>query len=75
MTNSCSGTSKQGLFDEHVTGTPTFDINEVRYTGATDVEGLLRAIKQADSGCRMQLPERASGMRGVLQRLRRGALR
>lgn len=65
----------RSLFDEHVTGTPTFYINEVRYTGATDVEGLLRAIKQADSGGRMQLPERASGIRGVLQRLRRGALR
>src|SRR6266478_4781090 len=25
------------LFDEHVTGTPTLYINEVRYTGATDV--------------------------------------
>jgi protein-disulfide isomerase len=31
----------RSLFDEHVTGTPTFYINEGRYTGATDVESLL----------------------------------
>src|SRR6185295_18156185 len=28
----------QSLFDEHVTGTPTFYINEVRYNGVTDVK-------------------------------------
>ena len=60
----------QSLFDEHVTGTPTFYINEVRYTGATDVESLLSAIKQADREDRIQLPNRPRGMRGALQRLR-----
>ena len=62
----------RSLFDEHVTGTPTFYINEVRYTGATDVESLLSAIKQADREDRIQLPKRARGMRGALQRLRHG---
>ena len=60
------------LFDEHVTGTPTFYINEVRYTGATDVESLLVAIKQADTEGRILFPKR-TGLRGVLGRLHRGA--
>ncbi len=64
----------RSLFDEHVTGTPTFYINEVRYTGATDVESLLIAIKQADTEGHIQLPKRTSKMRGALQRLRRGAI-
>ncbi len=63
----------RSLFDEHVTGTPTFYINEVRYTGATNIESLLAAIKQADTEGRIRLPERAGGIRGVLGRLRRGA--
>ena len=63
---------ERSLFDEHVTGTPTFYINEVRYTGATDVESLLGAIKQADTEGHIRLPERASGIRSVLGRLRGG---
>lgn len=59
------------LFDEHVTGTPTFYINGVRYTGATNVESLLLAIKQADTEGRIVLPEK-TGLRGVLGRLHRG---
>jgi protein-disulfide isomerase len=39
----------RSLFDEHVTGTPTFYINEVRYNGSTNVESLLLAVKQADT--------------------------
>jgi len=39
---------QQSLFDEHVTGTPTFYLNGVRYTGATDLETLLEAIKESD---------------------------
>ena len=62
----------RSLFDEHVTGTPTFYINEVRYTGATNVESLLLAIKQADTQGRIVLPEK-TGLRGVLRRLHRGA--
>jgi protein-disulfide isomerase len=60
-----------GLFDEHVTGTPTFYINEVRYTGGTDVVSLLEAIKQSDTQGRIQLPESARGIQGLLDRLRR----
>jgi protein-disulfide isomerase len=61
------------LFDEHVTGTPTFYINDVRYTGAADSESLLGAIKQADTGGLIKLPESAGSIRRVLGRLRRGA--
>ena len=57
------------LVDEHVTGTPTFYINEVRYTGATDIEDLLVAIKQADTEGRIQLPEKIGRLRGILGRL------
>jgi protein-disulfide isomerase len=66
---------QSALFDEHVTGTPTFYINEVRYTGATDVGSLLLAIKQADTEGRIRSPERAKGVRGLLDRLKRGVKR
>ena len=59
------------VFDEHVTGTPTFYINDVRYTGATEVDSLLLAIKQADTEGRIVLPEK-TGLRGVLRRLHGG---
>jgi protein-disulfide isomerase len=61
------------VFDEHITGTPTLYINEIRYTGATDDESFLLAIKQADTEGRIQLPERRKGVRGLLGRLHRGA--
>jgi len=61
----------RSLFDEHVTGTPTFYINDVRYTGATNLQSLLLAIKQADTEGRIVLPEQ-TGLRGVLRRLHRG---
>jgi len=66
---------QSALFDEHVTGTPTFYINEVRYTGVTDVDSLLLAIKQADTEGRIRSPERAKGVRGLLDRLKRGVKR
>jgi protein-disulfide isomerase len=59
------------LFDEHVTGTPTLYINEGRYTGATDLESLLVAIKEADTEGRIRLPERPGGIRGLLGKLHR----
>lgn len=62
----------RSVFDEHVTGTPTIYINTVRYTGATDVDSLLIAIKQADTEGRIRLPERKGRMRRVLGHLRRG---
>ncbi len=66
---------QSALFDEHVTGTPTLYINEVRYTGATDVDSLMLAIKQADTEGRIRFPERAKGVRGLLDRLRSGVKR
>ena len=63
----------RSLFDEHITGTPTFYINDVRYSGATTVESLLLAIKQADTQGRIVLPEQKTGLREVLGRLHRGA--
>jgi hypothetical protein len=65
----------RSLFDEHVTGTPTFYINEVSYRGVTDVESLLAAIKQADTEGRIALPRSAAGIRGMLSRLRHDANR
>jgi formate-nitrite transporter family protein len=62
---------KRSLFDEHVTGTPTFYINEGRYTGATDVESLLVAIKQADTEGRIRVPQRPGAIRGFLDKLHR----
>lgn len=64
---------ERSLDDEHVTGTPTFYINAVRYNGTTDVTGLLAAIKQADPEGRIRLPERAEGIGSVLDKLRRRA--
>jgi len=58
------------LFDEHVTGTPTLYLNDVRYTGPTDLDNFLRAIKLSDTQDRIQLPE--TGLRSLLNRLRRG---
>jgi len=64
---------QRSLFDEHITGTPTLYLNDVRYTGATDFEGLLHAIKLADTEGRIQLPESLHGLQSVLSRLRRGS--
>ena len=60
----------RSIFDEHVTGTPTLYLNEVRYNGSTDIESLLAAIKKADTEGRIRLPERGGGLRAVLRRLR-----
>ena len=62
----------RSLFDEHVTGTPTLYINDVRYTGASSVQSLLLAIKQADTEGLLAFPEKTRP-RGVLGRLHRGA--
>jgi protein-disulfide isomerase len=64
---------QRSLFDEHITGTPTIYLNEIRYTGATDLEGLLNAIKLSDTEDRIQLPTSPQGLRSMLSRLRRGA--
>lgn len=66
---------QRSLFDEHVTGTPTIYINEIRYTGVTDLEGIFDAFKQGDKEGRIRWPDRAHGLRSVLGRLRRGASR
>jgi formate-nitrite transporter family protein len=64
---------QRSLFDEHITGTPTLYLNDVRYTGATDFESLLHAIKLSDTEGRIQLPESSRGLRSVLSRWRQGA--
>jgi formate-nitrite transporter family protein len=64
---------QRSLFDEHVTGTPTIYLNEVLYTGATDLESLLNAIRQADTEDRIRMPENAHRLRSLLGRLRRGS--
>ena len=64
---------QRSLFDEHITGTPTIYLNEIRYTGATDLESLLQAIKLSDTEGRIRVPQSLHGLRSVLSRLRRGA--
>jgi protein-disulfide isomerase len=63
---------QSALFDEHVTGTPTLYINDMRYTGATDIDSLLIAIKIADVEGRVRLPAPAKGVRRLLARFHRG---
>jgi len=63
---------QRSLFDEHVTGTPTLYFNEVRYTGATDLESLVRAAQYADTEGRIQLPETGHKLRSLLSHLRGG---
>jgi protein-disulfide isomerase len=60
---------ERSVFDEHVTGTPTIYLNDLRYTGATDLETLLAAIKQSDSENRIQLPEKPGRLRQAVGRL------
>ena len=43
------------LFDEHVTATPTLYLNDVRYTGPTDLDSFLRAIKLSDTQDRIRV--------------------
>jgi protein-disulfide isomerase len=61
---------QRSLFDEHVTGTPTFYINGTRYTGATDLPTLLAAFKAADPEERIDIPRSGRGLSGLLKRLR-----
>ena len=63
---------QRSLFDEHITGTPTIYINNVRYTGGFDVESLVIAIKEHDTEGRIQLPETHGGIRGLLSRFHKG---
>jgi protein-disulfide isomerase len=65
---------QRSMFDEHITGTPTLYLNDVRYTGATDFEDLLHAIKLSDTEDRIQLPESPHWLRSVLGRLRQGSM-
>jgi len=60
---------QRSLFDEHVTGTPTIYLNEIRYTGATDLESLLHAVRQADTEGKIQLLEDYHSIRTLLGRL------
>ena len=62
---------QRSIFDEHVTGTPTFYINAARYTGATNVKELLEAIKAADTEDQIRLPATTRGLRGLLARMRK----
>lgn len=63
----------QSLFAEHVTGTPTIYLNQLRYSGATDEQSLLEAIKQSDPEGQIQLPEGGSQMTRFLSKLRQGS--
>jgi len=58
---------RSALFDEHITGTPTLYLNEIRYTGLTDLQSMLAAIKEADGTGQMNLPDTSRGLRRVLR--------
>jgi len=61
----------RSLFDEHITGTPTLYLNEVRYSGKTDSASLLEAIELSDTEKTIKLPQPDKGIRSLLDRLRR----
>jgi protein-disulfide isomerase len=61
----------RSLFDEHITGTPTLYLNEVRYSGRTDSASLLEAIELSDTDKTIKLPQQDKGIRSLLDRLRR----
>lgn len=62
---------QRSVFDEHITGTPTLYINEVRYGGRTDLNGLLEAIRAADVDGRIQWRPKTSRLRSMFSRLHR----
>ena len=62
---------ERSVFDEHITGTPTIYLNEMRYSGSTDLEGLLEAIRAADVEVRIEWPAKVGRLKGVLNRLHR----
>ncbi len=61
------------LFDEHITGTPTLYINDVRYTHLVDLDTTLMAIKEADTSGLINLAAPRPGLKGVLRGLRHRA--
>ena len=63
---------RQSVFDEHITGTPTLYLNDIRYTGATHLQALLEAIKQSDPQDRIRLPTKGSLLRKAVSKLRQG---
>ena len=60
----------RSLFDEHITGTPTFYINRLRWTGAVEVAALLAAIKSADTEGRLPMPPSPRGIRALSSQIR-----
>lgn len=62
---------QHSLFDEHITGTPTLYLNGTRYTGATDLQTLLEAIKESDPTGQISLPKKVSRIRQAIGKLRR----
>ena len=60
---------ERSLFDEHITGTPTIYLNENRYSGATDLESLLVAIRAADVEGRIKWPKKDNRLRNLWDRL------
>ena len=62
---------QQSLFDEHITGTPTLYLNGTRYTGGTDLQTLLEAIRESDATGQINLPKKTSRIRLAISKLRR----
>ena len=64
---------QRALFDEHITGTPTLYINGARHTQLRNLEGILIAIKEADTSGQINLPPPAKGLKRVLRNLQHRA--
>jgi len=62
---------ERSLFDEHVSGTPTLYLNQVRYNGATDLQTLLAAIAKSDPDGRIKLPQKVGPISRLAGKLRR----
>jgi protein-disulfide isomerase len=63
------GAYQHALFDEHITGTPTFYINGVRYNGAISHDSIVLAIKQAAAQGQVHWTEHSGRLRQILERL------
>jgi protein-disulfide isomerase len=61
---------ERSLFDEHITGTPTLYLNGTRYTGSSDLQVLLEAIKESDTTGQITLPKKTSRIRQALDKFR-----
>ncbi|HZJ42699.1 MAG TPA: thioredoxin domain-containing protein [Pyrinomonadaceae bacterium] len=61
---------QSSLFVEHITGTPTFYINNLQYTGNIEVESILQVIKDADKEGKISSLKEHSRFRDLISRFK-----